>query len=81
MYLDPVVDMPLYTEMVEQAINLGNLEKTNGGSGVPTHVKLVLEWDMPGKTQVCQQHFMSKQFTRTTISELNEPDKKVAPIQ
>ena len=51
-YVDPIVDLPLYTEMVEQAINLGNLEKENGGSGVPTHVKLVLEWDMPAKTQV-----------------------------
>ena len=49
-YVDPVVDLPLYTEMVEQSINLGNLERES--SGVPTHVKLVLEWDMPAKTQV-----------------------------
>jgi hypothetical protein len=33
--------------------SLGEEEsKTSTSSGVPLHVKLVLEWDMPAKTQV-----------------------------
>ena len=47
-YLDSEVDLPMYTEAVEQAINLCSLEKGGG----PPHVKLVLEWDMPAKSQV-----------------------------
>ena len=39
-----------------QAINMCTLgeeeSKTATSSGVPLHVKLVLEWDMPAKTQV-----------------------------
>ncbi len=49
-YLDAKVDLPMYTEAVEQAINLCALEKSS--TGVPPHVKLVLEWDMAAKTQV-----------------------------
>lgn len=47
-YLDSNVDLPMYVESVEQTLNLCNIEP---GSG-PPHVKLILEWDMPAKTQV-----------------------------
>ncbi len=47
-YLDPNVDLPMYAEAVEQAINLCSVEAGGG----PAHVKLILEWDMPAKTQV-----------------------------
>ena len=45
-YLDEKVEMPLYMECMETAMNLSRVV------GGPLHVKLVLEWDMPGKTQV-----------------------------
>eukprot|EP00095_Tigriopus_kingsejongensis_P008552 snap_masked-scaffold989_size72935-processed-gene-0.7 protein:Tk08552 transcript:snap_masked-scaffold989_size72935-processed-gene-0.7-mRNA-1 annotation:"ubiquitin carboxyl-terminal hydrolase 31-like" len=47
-YLDSQVDLPMYTETVEQALNLCSLE--DGGS--PAHVKLILEWDAPAKSQI-----------------------------
>ncbi len=47
-YLESCVDLPLYVESVEQAINLCTVE---AGGGSP-HVKLILEWDMPAKSQV-----------------------------
>lgn len=47
-YLDSQVDLPMYTEAVEQALNLCALEE--GGS--PAHVKLILEWDAPAKSQI-----------------------------
>jgi len=46
--LKSTVDLPLYSEQVEQAVNLCSVE----GGGVPAHVKLTLEWDMAAKTQV-----------------------------
>ena len=48
-YLDAKVEMPMYTEAVEQAMNLCSL---NGPASGPAHVKLVLEWDAPAKSQV-----------------------------
>ncbi len=47
-YLDSHVDLPMYVEPVEQAINLCGVERGGG----PAHVKFILEWDMPAKTQV-----------------------------
>ena len=47
-YLDSTVDLPMYTEAVEQAINLCTLEPGGG----PAHVKLILEWDAPAKSQI-----------------------------
>ena len=41
------VEMPLYMECLETAMNLCRVQDTGG----PLHVKLVLEWDMPAKTQ------------------------------
>lgn len=53
-YLDAKVDLPMYTEAVEQAVNLCSSEASGSEDkeGTPPHVKLVLEWDMPAKTQV-----------------------------
>ena len=48
MYLDEKVEMPLYMECVETAINISRVQDAGG----PVHVKLILEWDMPAKTQV-----------------------------
>ena len=47
-YLDDKMELPLYMECVETAINISQVEDVGG----PAHVKLVLEWDMPAKTQV-----------------------------
>jgi hypothetical protein len=53
---------------------LGDDEKSaSSSSGVPLHVKLVLEWDMPAKTQVInddtdqvEEHASVKQVTEKT---------------
>jgi len=47
-YLDAKVEMPLYMECVETAINMCSVQ----GAGGPAHVRLVAEWDNPAKTQV-----------------------------
>jgi len=47
-YLDEKVELPLYMECVETAVQLSMVQDAGG----PVHVKLILEWDMPGKTQV-----------------------------
>lgn len=46
-YLDEKVELPLYMECVETAMNLSLVQDSG-----PLHVQLVLEWDMPAKTQV-----------------------------
>ena len=48
-YLDERVEMPLYMESVETALNLCAAVQE---AGCAPHVQLVLEWDMPAKTQV-----------------------------
>jgi len=45
-YLDANVDLPMYTEAIEQAIGLCSIDE------VVPHVKLVLEWDAPAKSQI-----------------------------
>ena len=45
-YLDANVDLPMYTEAIEQAIGLCTIDE------VVPHVKLVLEWDAPAKSQI-----------------------------
>jgi len=47
-YLDEKVEMPLYMECVETAINMCSVQ----GAGGPAHVRLVAEWDNPAKTQI-----------------------------
>lgn len=47
-YLDEAVEMPLYMECVETALNICQVREP----GCAAHVQLVLEWDMPAKTQV-----------------------------
>lgn len=42
-YLDPVVDHPLYTEAVDQALAM-----CDPAAGQP-HLKLILEWDLAAK--------------------------------
>ena len=64
-YLDSEVDLPLYSLAVEQAINLCTMSMAdsastvgksdsseNSSGGPPTHVKFVLEWDAPAKSQI-----------------------------
>ena len=46
--MDEKVELPLYMECVETAVQLSMVQDAGG----PVHVKLILEWDMPGKTQV-----------------------------
>ncbi len=46
-FLDPEVDLPMYSLAVEQAMNLEKLE-----NGDLPHVKLSLEWDAPAKSQI-----------------------------
>jgi len=47
-YLDDKVEMPLYMECVETALNICQVR----GPGCAPHVQMVLEWDMPAKTQI-----------------------------
>jgi len=47
-YMDDTVEMPLYMECVETAMNMWHVGVTGG----PAHIQLVLEWDMPAKTQI-----------------------------
>merc|ERR1719347_1724475 len=47
-YMDDTVEMPLYMECVETAMNMCQVGVTGG----PAHIQLVLEWDMPAKTQI-----------------------------
>jgi len=47
-YMDERVEMPLYMECVETAMNMCQVGQTGG----PAHIQLVLEWDMPAKTQI-----------------------------
>ena len=47
-YMEPGVEMPLYMECVETALNICQVR----APGCAAHVQLVLEWDMPAKTQV-----------------------------
>jgi len=47
-YLDSSAELPLYMDCVETALNMSQVKDSGG----PVHVKLVLEWDMPAKTQV-----------------------------
>jgi len=47
-YMDDAVEMPLYMECVETAMTMW----TMGVTGGPAHIQLVLEWDMPAKTQI-----------------------------
>ena len=47
-YLDEAVEMPLYMECVETALNICQVREP----GCAAHVQRVLEWDMPAKTQV-----------------------------
>ena len=46
-YLDPEVELPMYTLAIEQAISLCSVQLQ-----VVPHIKLTLEWDMPAKTQI-----------------------------
>ena len=54
---------------------LGDDDKSaSSSSGVPLHVKLVLEWDMPAKTQVInddtdqvEEHSSVKQVQQSTL--------------
>lgn len=57
-YLDANVDLPMYTEAIEQAIGLCSIDE------VVPHVKLVLEWDAPAKSQI-----IAGIFFHTFISE------------
>ena len=45
-YLDPEVELPMYTLAIEQAISLCSVNQ------VVPHVKLTLEWDAPAKSQI-----------------------------
>lgn len=47
-YLDDKVEMPLYMECVETALNICQVR----APGCAAHVQFVLEWDMPAKTQI-----------------------------
>ena len=47
-YLDDKVEMPLYMECVETALNICQVR----APGCAPHVQMVLEWDMPAKTQI-----------------------------
>ena len=52
-YLDAEVDLPMYTEAIEQTIGLCSIDQ------VVPHVKLVLEWDAPAKSQIIAGIFLS----------------------
>ena len=63
-YMDDAVEMPLYMECVETAMNMWQMGVTGG----PAHIQLVLEWDMPAKTQIIaddsnpvEEHYSCKQ--------------------
>lgn len=47
-YLDESVEMPLYMQCVETGLNMCEVR----GPGCVPHVQLMLEWDMPAKTQI-----------------------------
>ena len=47
-YLDSSVEMPLYMQCVETALNMCQVR----GPGSIPHVQMMLEWDMPAKTQI-----------------------------
>jgi len=47
-YLDEKVEMPLYMECVETSLNMMQVR----APGCVAHAQLVLEWDMPAKTQI-----------------------------
>ena len=57
-YLDSEVDLPLYSHVVDQALDLCTISRSCGESesdpsaGPPIHVKFVLEWDAPAKSQI-----------------------------
>ena len=57
MYLDSDVDLPLYSHAVDQALELCKIsiaeeEESESTRGPPIHVKFVLEWDAPAKSQI-----------------------------
>jgi len=56
LYLDSEVDLPLYSHSVDQALELCRISRADGESespgGPPIHVKFVLEWDAPAKSQI-----------------------------
>ena len=47
-YLDETVEMPLYMQCVETSLNMCEVR----GPGCVPHVQMMLEWDMPAKTQI-----------------------------
>ena len=57
LYLDSDVDLPLYSHAVDQALELCKIsiaeeEESESTRGPPIHVKFVLEWDAPAKSQI-----------------------------
>ena len=57
-YLDSEVDLPLYSLAIEQSIELCTVATVDGNADTvpsgcpPIHVKFVLEWDAPAKSQI-----------------------------
>ena len=57
-FLDSKVDLPLYSHAVDQALDLCTISRPGGQSdsdssrGPPIHVKFILEWDAPAKSQI-----------------------------